>query len=292
MKSPPASARSEHFRQSQPPRLWDELVLKTSRLLLLHLIWPVLAVGLIGGLGALLIPKDYLHIWLVAVLMTLLGAFIPLRWALALSSFVFVSYGTWLLWQVQLWGVGTERLLLLAYLPFAPLWLGALRFRTQRLIHLDALLTLPQVRAAMNISPWTLLPSARALDERLNQHLRSQPEGQTYPAFLVRIHFPRLQDEIDLLGEEDVQAAIAEVADGLRNTLRTGDWIAENLKDHGYLYALIFPNPYNPDYAAILRRLRPVFDNISLRHTIDYAVIPDDGDRLHNIHWHRLEAES
>lgn len=283
MPPSPSPAEASPVRAPARPRQWNEVVSVQRRLLREHMLWPITAVISLGIVASAVIAPTSQIAWGVLVLITLAGGLLSVQFAAALGGTAFVSYGTWMFWSQLEYGIGGGQFIMLAFMPFAPLWLAAMRARQRELMHLDALLTLPQVRAAIDISSWSLLPTARALDQRLQAHLALP--GQQAPAVLLRLRFATLEQARQLLGQRSVRNEVMRLANILREQLRIGDLIAEDVSNHGSLYVLAFPNPQWPDSLAVVRRLLPVLHDSELEFSIDFASVPQDGDRLHLINW-------
>lgn len=279
------SAPPESGSRAAPrPRQWDRIVAIQRRLLNEHMAWPVASLLSLGLIASFMIGPGYLGPWAVLVALTIVGGFANVQTAAALGVLAFISYGTWMFWVQLQHGITGGDFIILAFMPFAPLWLAAMRARQRDLMHLDALLTLPQVRAAMDVSTWSLLPSARALDLRLQAHLG---DGTNVTAVvLFRIDLLNLEQSIALLGDRVVRGEVMQLANMLREKLRVGDLIAEDLKHHGNLYVLTFPNPRDVDPVTILRRLLPALSASELRVAVQYAQIPEDGTRMYALTWH------
>jgi hypothetical protein len=277
-----------------PPRspIWDDLVQAQKRLLWEYLAWPVVAIALLGLAGYLFIPPATQGPWLVLILLTLAGSLLAIPAAAALGGAAFITYGFWLFGlQLQFGAVGSD-IIVLSMMPFAPLWLASLRARQRETIRLDALLQLPQVRAAMEISEWSLLPTARAIERRLGVHLAEQVPGFEAPALIFRLIIPAISRNIEVLGEREMQQAIMRLADDLRATLRIGDMIAEDLREHAVLYILAFPNPANPNEDSLIRRMGQTLARSELaRIDLSLAHIPQDGVHMHTLRWHPIPTK-
>lgn len=260
------------------------------RLLRQHMLWPIFAPLMLGLIASFMVSPDYQGPWLVLVVLTVAGGFLKVRTAAVLGMLCFISYGAWLFWtQLQQTVKGSDLILLIS-MPFAPLWLAAMRAREQKLMHLGALLTLPQVRAAIDISTWSLLPSARALDTRLRETAAAEI---VVPALLIRLYLNDLSQAIELLGEQAVRSEVMLLANLLREDLRGGDLIAEDLRNHGSLFVLVFLSRralVGPD--TILRRLKPALESTELNVILQYALVPEDGMRMCSVTWHDcIEAQ-
>ncbi len=128
------------------------------RLLLAHLIWPILAVLLVGGIGSLLVRQEMLGAWLVLIFLVLAGGFVSVPGAIILGGVVFVTAIPFLFFLQSVGRLGGELFLLVALLPFASVLLAAARAQQVKATRLHMLLNLPQVRAATDVSDWSLLP--------------------------------------------------------------------------------------------------------------------------------------
>lgn len=277
-----------------PPRspIWDDLVQAQKRLLWEHLAWPVVAIALLGLAGYLFIPSAIQGPWLVLTLLTLAGSLLAIPAAAALGGAAFITYSFWLFGlQLQFGALGSD-IIVLSMMPFAPLWLATLRARQRETTRLDALLQLPQVRAAMEISDWSLLPTARAIERRLGAHLAEQVPGFENPALIFRLSIPAISRNVEVLGEREMQQAIMRLADDLRAMLRIGDMIAEDLREHAVLYIMAFPNPANPDKDSLIRRLDQTLTRSELaRIDLSLAHIPQDGVHMHSLNWHPISSQ-
>lgn len=257
------------------------------RLLYSHLAWPMLAVLLVGGLGTLLVRPELAGAWTLLIALVLAGAFLSLAPAVMLGGAAFVLAVPFLLTRQSGGQLGGDLFLLLALLPFAPVWLAAARSQQVRATRLHMLLNLPQVRAASDVSEWSLLPRPRAIDRRLQGLEKS---GEQLPAIVLCLRFPRLVEARDLLGEAQLQQSVLTLADDLRLLLRAGDMIAEDISAQGVLYVLAFHNPEVADsLSAIRRRLAPAFERTGLELSLTYALYPEDGRRLHAMQWQPVE---
>jgi hypothetical protein len=255
--------------------------------------WPLAAIVQLGLLGFLLLPQAAQGSWLFLIVLTLAGAVLTLTGALAVGGLAFVALGFWLFASHLEQGLAGVPFVILALTPFAPLWLSAFRERQRETARLDALLELPQVRAGIDISDWSLLPVARVIDRRLAQHAAEQGAGTFAPAWLWRFRLPRFDETLALLGQREVQSGVMRLADDLRRHVRTGDYIAEDVRTTNALYLLAFPNPDNLDRAGLSARLRRAVERTGLPHVeIATAVIPNDGDRLGNVVWHVEEGRA
>lgn len=262
------------------------------RLLYENLMWPMLAVFMLGLIGYLLTPASLKSVWLLWAGLAIIGGFLSIQWAVALGALVFVSAVPWLFTAQPGGGVTGELFLVFALLPFAPLWLAATRAHHIRAARLHVLLELPQVRSAMDVSDWSLMPTPRAIDRRLRQYLAEQRRsGRNDPALVYRIRFHGVDRAEDLLGTENLQELILELANQLRDRLRTGDMIAEDVRNEGVLYVLAFPNPEHPtNEAAVAARLRPLIERLGLPEwEMQVACIPEDGEQVHALQWRSLE---
>lgn len=260
------------------------------RLLYSHLAWPMLAVLLIGGVGTLLVRPGLTGAWSVLIALALVGGFLPLAPAIMLGGAAFITAVPFLLVQQSEVQLGGDLFLLMALFPFAPVWLAAARAQQVRATRLHMLLSLPQVRAATDVSEWSLLPRPRAIDRRLRGLEKS---GEQVPAIMIRIRFTRLAAAYDLLGEAQLQQSVLSLADDLRLLLRAGDVLAEDLRAEGALYVLAFHNPDEQgSLTAILRRLAPALGRTGLEHVLTYALYPESGRRLHEMRWQLIELPS
>ncbi len=250
----------------------------------------MLAVLLIGGIGGLLVQPELTGAWGVLIALVLVGGFLPLAPAVMLGGAAFVTAVPFLLVRQSEAQLGGELFLLMALLPFAPVWLAAARAQQARATRLHMLLSLPQVRAAMDVSEWSLLPRPRAIDRRL---AGLEGSGEQRPAILLRLRFLRLAEARDLLGAAQLQQSVLALADELRLLLRAGDLLAEDLSSQGALYVLAFHNPQAEEsLTAILRRLAPALERTGLEHSLSYARYPESGRRLHEVAWQPVELPS
>jgi uncharacterized membrane protein YccF (DUF307 family) len=144
------------------------------------------------------------------------GAVLGVTGAMVVGSLAFFVLGLWLCASQLEQGLEGIRFLILALTPFAPLWLAALRERQRETSRLDALLKLPQVRASMDISDWSLLPMARVIDRRLAQHEAEQKSGEFAPVWIWRFRLTRFDEELELFGSREMQHRVMGLADGLR----------------------------------------------------------------------------
>ena len=258
-----------------------------NRILLEYLIWPMLAVLLIGGIGSLLIPPSISGIWFVLIILMLLGALLSLPGAIILGGVIFISAAPYLFLIQSDDGLSGEVFLLFALLPFAPLFLAVTRSQQIRASRLYMLLNLPQVRAATDVSDWSLLPKPRAIDQRLKS---LEGSDQETPAILLKVYFPRMSGALSLLGETQLQQSVLALADDLRLLLRVGDMIVEDIRAQNVLYVLAFHNAETPDsLGTILRRLEPALRRTGLELSLSYAFYPEDGKRLYAMEWHSVE---
>jgi len=252
------------------------------------MIWPLLAIFTIGITAYSILLPAYQGEWLILFILLMIGPFLSIPWAAIIGSVTFITYGIWLFSAQMDNELTASHFILLAFMPFTPIFLSATRLKIIDIMHLATLLELPQVKAAMNISEWSLLPSHRALELRLKQHIKEY-EDTKVPAVLIRFDFFEVDKLIDLLGENVVLHEVKEMADHLRKKLRTGDMIAEAIEDHSMLYVLAFPNPES-DYAhALVRRLYPVMNILEFKSSMEIAIAPQDGDSLFNMKWHNIE---
>jgi hypothetical protein len=263
------------------------------RLLYEHLAWPVAAVTVHSVAGYLFMPEFFQSIWLAWSLLTLAGAFLSVQRAALLGGLAFVSAMPWMFVEQHTYGINGGVFMVFALLPFAPIWLAAARARQLEATRLHMLLELPQVRAAMTVSDWSLLPNPRVIDRRLRQHLsEGKRSGKLDPALVFRVRFRNLAQASDLLGEREMQQLMLRLADALRSTLRAGDMIAEDVRDHGLLYVLAFPNPdYPGSESAIVRRLKPPIDAVGLPgYELQVAAVPEDGRQIYALQWREPAA--
>lgn len=132
-------------------------------------------------------------------------------------------------------------------------------------------------------SSWSALPSASALDRRLQEN--KTPEASA-PAVLIRLYLDNLSQAINLLGEQAVHGEVTLLVNRLRENLRKGDLLSEDLTNHGSVFALLFSKPRTSDPDAILRRLRSALALTELNVVLQYALVPSDGTRMRGITWH------
>ncbi|WP_420428294.1 hypothetical protein [Algiphilus sp.] len=263
------------------------------RTLYAHLAWPMLCVVLLSALGLVLTSAPLHALWIGACLLALSGAFLS-PWAafsvgvggaLALLPVVLHIHGLGL---GSFWVYGGY-----ALLPLCPLGLAMTRLYQMRATRLHILLQLPQVQSAMDVSDWSLLPTPRAIDRRIQQHLAEHHlTGRKEPALVYTIAICALVEGDTAHDTSTLQKAVLDLANGLRKTLRTGDMIGEDMRGHGHLYILAFPNPSHSDSEqTIARRLRPLLDTSRIgRWRMAVARVPEDGSQLQRLHWHPLEA--
>jgi len=268
--------------------LWDEIKAPDHRAFFEFMIWPVLAIFTIGITAYSVLLPEYQGEWFILFLLLMIGPFLSIPWAAIIGSVTFVSYGIWL-FATQLDNhLTASHFILLAFMPFTPIFLAATRLKVVDIMHLATLLEFPQVRASMNISDWSLLPSHRALELRLKEHLKEYEENEI-PGVLIRFEFFDIERLIEVLGENVVLHEVKEMADNLRKKLRTGDMIAEAIEDHSMLYVLAFPNPKSDYIHALVRRLYPVMDILEFKSSMEIAVAPEDGKTLFDMQWHHIE---
>lgn len=253
------------------------------QLLYSHLAWPISAVLLMGIGGMLLVRSELAGAWVLLVLLTLAGAFLSLAKAVVLGGGAFIMIVPVLLMQQAISQLSGDTFLVMMLVPFAPLWLAAARAQQIRATRLHMLLRLPQVRAASDVSDWSLLPRPRAIDYRLQTLLGTSPNT---PAIIFKVKFVRLQQARDLLGETQLQYEVLALADALRMLLRSGDLITEDINDQQVLYILAFPNPEAEDSLnAILRRIAPALRQSGFEVKVSAANFPQDGNRLFAMIW-------
>jgi len=269
-------------------RVWDRLRQPDYRAFFEFMIWPMLAVFIIGLSSYSILLPAYKGEWLILFSLLFFGTFLSIPTAAVIGSITFITYSIWLFYTQLDDNLTASHFILLAFMPFTPILLSATRLKVLDVIHLATLLELPQVRAAMNISDWSLLPSNRALELRLRQHIEEN-KGTDIPAIIVRFRFQGLEKSIELLGESVVLHEVKAMADNLRTRLRSGDMIAESIEDHSALYVLAFPNPKSDYLHAILHHLYPVMEDLEFQCEMDMAIAPRDGDALFNITWHEVK---
>jgi len=269
-------------------RAWDRFRQPDYRAFFEFMVWPILAVFIIGLSSYTIILPAYKGEWLILFSLLFFGTFLSIPFAAVIGSITFITYGIWLFYTQLDNNLTASHFILLAFMPFTPILLSATRLKVLDVIHLATLLELPQVRAAMNISDWSLLPSNRALELRLRQHIHEN-EGKDIPAVLVRFRFKEIEKSIELLGESVVLHEVKAMADNMRKRLRSGDMIAESIGDHSALYVLAFPNPKSAYQDAILHHLYPVMEDLEFHCEMDMAIIPRDGDALFTMTWHSVQ---
>lgn len=254
-----------------------------QQLLYSHLAWPISAVLLLGVGGMLLVRNELAGAWVLLVLLTLSGAFLPLARAVMVGGASFIIVVPLLLMRQATSQLSGDMFLVMMLVPFAPVWLAAARAQQIRATRLHMLLRLPQVRAASDVSDWSLLPRPRAIDYRLQTLLRTAPSTL---AIVLKVNFLRLQQARDLLGETQLQQEVLALADALRMLLRSGDIITEDINGQQVLYILAFPNPEAEDSLnAIVRRIAPALHSSGFEVAVAAATFPQDGSRLHAMTW-------
>ncbi|MHA7833222.1 MAG: hypothetical protein ACX94A_01945 [Algiphilus sp.] len=263
------------------------------RTLYTHLAWPMLCVALLCALGMALTSAPLHALWISACLLALCGAFLSPWPALTLGIGGAVALLPVLL-NIHSLGLATHWVYGgYALLPLSPLGLSMTRLYQMRATRLHILLQLPQVQSAMDVSDWSLLPTPRAIDRRIQQHLDEHHlTGRKEPALVYTIAICALAEGDALSDTSTLQKAVLDLANRLRRTLRTGDMIGEDMRGHGHLYILAFPNPAHADSEqTIARRLRPLLDTSRIgRWRMAVARVPEDGSQLQRLHWHPLEA--
>lgn len=282
--------KENSFIKQRLKHFWQRVIRIDYQIFLEFLVWPLLAVFTIGITSYSIILPAYQGEWLVLFSLLICGVFFSIPVAAIIGALTFITYSLWL-FALQLdSNLTASHFLLLAFMPFTPIFLSATRLKIIDVMHLATLLELPQVRAAMNISSWSLLPSHRALELRLIQHVKDYEKNEI-PAVLVKFSFFELDKLVDLLGENVLLHEVKEIADNLRKKLRTGDMIAESIETHSTLYVLAFANPKSDYLNAIIRRLYPVLQNTNFQSSMSVAIVPRDGDTLLNIDWHLVKDE-
>ncbi len=284
---PALRIRKSSIRQ-KIQQFWEKTTQSDYRIFLNFLMWPLLAVFTIGITTYSILLPAYKGEWLILFTLLLSGVFFSIPAAATVGSLTFITYSLWL-FSTQLDGnLTASHFILLAFMPFAPIFLSATRLKIVDIMHLATLLELPQVRASMHISPWSLLPSHRALELRLKQHIKECEDNET-PAVLVKFSFFELEKLVDLLGENILLHEIKEIADELRAKLRAGDMIAEDITDHSTLYVIAFPNKESDYLTGITNRLYPVLENREFKSMMNIAAVPHDGTTLFNVKWSLVE---
>jgi len=269
-------------------RRWERFTQLDHRTYFEFMMWPMLSVFTIGITAYSIILPEYKGEWLILYTLLLLGAFLTIPAAAIVGSITFLTYGVWLFSTQLDMQMTASHFILLAFMPFTPIFLSATRLKILDIMHLATLLELPQVRASMSISDWSLLPSHRALELRLQDHVREY-EHNKIPAVLIRFRFFELEKLVHLLGENVVLHEVKSMADELREKLRTGDMIAESIEDHSSIYVLAFPNPQSDYIHALIRRLYPTMHKLEFKSSMEIAIIPKDGDSLFHIKWHEVQ---
>ncbi|MBY8965569.1 hypothetical protein KHP57_07605 [Algiphilus sp. NNCM1] len=263
------------------------------RTLYAHLAWPMLCVTSLCALGLVLTGTSMHTMWIGTCLLALSGAFLSPSAALVLGTGGTVALLPVLL---NIHGLGLANHWVYggyALLPLSPLGLSMTRLYQMRATRLHILLQLPQVQSAMDVSDWSLLPTPRAIDRRIQQHLAEHHlTGRKEPALVYTLAIDALTDGEAARDRCALQQAVLDLADGLRKTLRTGDMIGDDLQGHGQLYILAFPNPSHADSEqTIARRLRPLLDASRIGGwRMAVARVPEDGSQLQRLHWHPLEV--
>lgn len=254
-----------------------------------RLIWPLLALGITGTIGALLVRPDLKGVWVIVTLLTAIGAFLPLQYAIALGALAFATAVPLLLTQQSLSMLSGEVFLVFALLPFAPVWLSAARAQQLAATRLNMMLSIPRVRAVLDVSDWSLLPRPRVIDRRLREMARAG--AAPTPALLFRLDFLDMRRVSELLGRAPVQQAIFDFAGELHSLLRAGDMLTEDIEGQGAMYLLAFHNPDVPDSArALVRRLEPVLARSEFAVRLRYARVLEDGTRLWAMQWHDVDG--
>jgi len=285
----------KRFRIPRPragQRLRPDFQRNFRRTLYAHMAWPIAAVIVLFALGLLLVPPAMLTVWSGGALLALAGAFLSIQIAIVLGITGALTLLPVLL-NLQAQGMANDLVYAaFALLPLCPLALAITRSHQARATRLHILLQLPQVQSAMDVSDWSLMPTPRALDRRIRQHLAEHHvTGRKEPALVYYIAFRALEQSRELMGMSTMQKAVLDLANGLRQTLRTGDMIGEDMRGHGHLYILAFPNPeFAENEQAIANRVRPVLERsqIGMWH-MAVARVPEDGSQLQRLHWHPLD---
>lgn len=252
------------------------------------LISPFLAVMVLSAIGLALIRPEHTVLWWVATLLILSGAFLSVFWGAMVGLILIASALPWIFLTSQEIFFRAEILLVIAVFPLLPLFFAAARMSQEQTSILKMLLDIPQVRASLDVSDWSLLPTPRALDRRLMLHAEEQRRmGRIIPAILFKIEFQNIEKSGFLLGEVQLKLMTAELCDKMRGTLRKGDMITEDMRTRGQIYILTFPNPEFPNNLEVLtRKISSILDQSTLpKCRLFHAICPDDGERFNLMNW-------
>jgi len=179
IKSQSDQIQRDSLKQKQRGKInWHRFLEVDYRAFFEFMMWPMLAVFTIGITTYSILLPAYKGEWFILFALLMMGTFLSIQSAAIIGSFTFVTYGVWLFYTQLESGLSASHFILLAMMPFAPIFLSATRLKVIDILHLATLLKLPQVRAAMNISDWSLLPSSRALEMRLTQHVTEYENTQ------------------------------------------------------------------------------------------------------------------
>lgn len=264
------------------------------RYLVVLLAWPVLAVVMLSIAGYVVADPQVRGIWVVWCLLALAGVFFSVRAAATLGVVAFLSAVPWIVLAHSHHNRSGSVFLLFAMLPFAPVWLAAARSQLAPAARLQSLLGLSHVRNAIDVSSWSLLPKFRTVQWRLSTQppvTRYSKNGSTAPALVFRITFPDLVEHAQLLGEqalrEKLQTLVLDLADAIGVRLRAGDMVADDLREHGALFVVTFPNPKQANsiqiIGATLRKLIIAHDIRQWR--LDAAFMSPDTNNIADLGW-------
>lgn len=254
------------------------------------IIWSVLAIIVLTLIGLALIRAEYIFLWCVASLLVLLGAFLSVFWGAVVGIILILTALPWILLTSQEIFFRGETLIILAIFPILPLFLSAARVAQEQTSLLKMLLEIPQVRASLDVSDWSLLPTPRALDRRLMLHAEEHERiGRDVPAILFKIEFNDIHHSGMLLGETQLQLMTVEICDKMRKALRKGDVITEDMRIRGQIYILTFPNPDFPNnLEALTKKIVSILNLSSLpTWTLYHAVYPADGKHFNRMNWRK-----
>lgn len=129
-------------------RFWEKVTKPDYRVFAEFLIWPLLAVFTIGiSTYSILLPA-YKGEWIVLFILLISGTFFSIPIAAIVGSVTFITYSIWL-FSTQLDNTLTaSHFILLAFMPFTPIFLSATRLKIVDIMHLASLLELPQIGRA------------------------------------------------------------------------------------------------------------------------------------------------
>lgn len=291
--SAPQKPEFERSRPGRPTIAYPAYVPKDYRKFIhSDMTWPALAVIVLGVVGFPLVSLDYRFLWIMATGLVLVGSFLPPVIGALTGLVMLVGAIPWFVLSFQGQLFQEEVFVALALFPALPLFLGAARLASRQGAQLKMLIDIPEVRASMDVSDWSLLPTPRALDRRLQLHNEEQRRREKMiPAILFRITIENPKKTSVILGEDHLREMVASLSMDLRNALRRGDMITEDVRISGNIYILTFPNPEYPDNETVLcRKVTSVLRKQTLPPwRLASAVIPKDGERLQTLRWTAIE---